>query len=340
MNSDKGKIFLAMAVLIAVVVYVAWPQPAPTPGQPSPVDAPTPPTEALDEIRIGSWNIEWLGQANSRSMPARGIAQSAEDLADYIEASGVQVLALQEIATNSFLIVDKIEGPSEHTSENSTLQEASLLLYERTGDHWRHSLFRTDSSQDTGVMWNTDAVTLLSPIEGHVIPIDHARSDQGKVVWARPPRAMHFSAGEGLTDFVIIPIHMKSNYGGNFSAHRAEEARELAAALPAVEREFGDRDVVVIGDTNSSAHDDHAITVFELAGLTDLNDDDQITYWRGSALDRILVPMSQPEFANPRFEVFFDDYARARGIDLEEFKVRWSDHLMVVFTLDVMDDDD
>lgn len=339
MNSDKGKIFLAMAVLIAVVVYVAWPQPAPTPEQPSPVDAPTPPTEALDEIRIGSWNIEWLGQANSRSMPARGIAQSAEDLADYIEASGVQVLALQEIKATGSLFVDNSDG-SEFYSVNDTLSEVSYIFYEQTGSVWKHNLFRSDSNQSTGIMWNTDAVTLRYSESGYTIPVDHEQSDQGKVVWSRPPVAMHFSAGEGLTDFVLIPIHMKSNYGGNFSAHRAEEARELAAALPAVEREFGDRDVVVIGDTNSSAHDDHAITVFELAGLTDLNDDDQVTYWRGSALDRVLVPMSQPEFSNPRFEVFFDDFASPRGIDLEEFKVRWSDHLMVVFTLDVMDDDD
>jgi len=329
MNSDKGKIFLAMAALIAVVVYVAWPRPAPTPRPPSPGEA-APPIESLDEIRIGSWNIEWLGQANRRSGPASGIAQSAEDLADYIEASGVRVLALQEVAIDAF----------DGSPTNATLSRAGEFLDETTGGDWWHAVFRSSSNQNTGVMWDATAVTLLTSPTGDAVLQSRGRSGQDKPLWSRPPVALHFSAGEGLTDFVIIPIHMKSNYGGDFAPHRAEEAQALAAALPAVERELGDRDVFVIGDTNSSAHDDDAIRTYERAGLTDLNSDDQITYWRGAALDRVLVPMSQPEFASPRFEVFFDDYARARGIDLEDFKTRWSDHLMVVFTLDVMDDDD
>ena len=131
-----------------------------------------------------------------------------------------------------------------------------------------------------------------------------------------------------------------SDYGGDFAVHRAAEAGVLAIALPEVESHFADFDVFIIGDTNSRRHDDQSIRIFEDAGLIDLNDADESTYWRGSALDRILVPDDQPEFASPGFEVFFNTYAEARGINLTDFKRRWSDHQMVIFTLRVMNDDD
>ncbi|HNB59115.1 MAG TPA: hypothetical protein PK308_02300, partial [Phycisphaerales bacterium] len=37
-----------------------------------------------DVLVLGTWNIEWLGKPDQRSGPARGGAQSPEDLADYI----------------------------------------------------------------------------------------------------------------------------------------------------------------------------------------------------------------------------------------------------------------
>ena len=295
---------------------------------------PAPEAESIQPIRIGAWNIEWLGQPNRRSGPAKGVGQSPEDLADYIAASGVSVVALQEIKANA------PANPPDGSQANTTLNETFSLLNSEGGGDWRHVVFTAPGNQNVGVAWDANAVTLLSDRAGYIIPIERITSAQGKTVWHRPPRAMFFSAGDGLTDFVIIPIHMKSNYGGDFSVHRAAEAGVLATALPQVMSKFADYDVMVIGDTNSPNHDDESIRIFEEAGLIDLNDADASTYWRGSALDRILVSADQPEFAEPMFEVFFDVYAQTKGIDLTDFKVRWSDHQMVVFTLRVMDDDD
>lgn len=291
---------------------------------------PDSPKHASENLRVGSWNIEWLDNPAMRSGPAKGVQQSAEDLADYIGASGVSVLALQELATNA----------PDGSSTSDTLN-AALAILNRDGDHrWRHVIFPSSRNQNVGVAWDELAVTALSDTAGHSIPLDRAASADGGALWSRPPRALYFTAGVGLTDFVIIPIHMKSNYGGDFSERRAAEARALAAALPEIESTFADHDVFIIGDTNSPHHTDESIRAFEAAGLIDLNAGDAVTYWRGSSLDRALVPAAQPEFASPGFVVFFDEFAGPRGIDLNDFKVRWSDHRMVVFTLRVMADDD
>jgi len=292
--------------------------------------SPHPEAESTRSLRIGAWNIEWLDQPNRRSGPAKGVQQDAEDLADYIKASRVRVLALEEIKANA------VDGSDASVTIAATLG----LLNAEPGADWRQVVFRSPRNQNVAVAWDAGVVTLLNSPEGYVVPIEPITSAQGRTVWSRPPRALFFSAGEGLTDFVIIPIHMKSNYGGDFSVHRAAEAGVLVAALPAVESEFADQDVFIIGDTNSPNHDDESIRVFEDAGLVDLNSADVNTYWRGKALDRILVPGDQPEFASPGFEVFFDEYAGPREIDLTEFKTRWSDHQMVIFTLDVQADDD
>ena len=282
-------------------------------------------------LLVGSWNIEWLGQPDRRSGPASGVAQRPEDLADYIAFSGVSVLALQEITTDREL--SGVPG-------STTMDEALRLVSARTGGRWRHTLFPSARNQNVGVAWDETRVTLLSDELGWPVPVERLESSQGRVVWSRPPRAMFFSAGDGKTDFVMIPVHMKSNWGGNFAQHRALEARTLVDALERVRIRFGDLDVMVIGDTNCPNHADEAIRVFEDAGLVDLNDEDHWTYWRTTALDRALVPGDQVEFADREFEVVFETYTGARRIGLTDFKARWSDHLMVVTPIRVMDDDD
>ncbi len=283
-----------------------------------------------DRLYIGAWNIEWLDQPERRSGPAKGVTREAADLADYIEWSGVSMLSLQEITRNA----------DDGSARSDTLIETFAMVSERTGGQWEHVVFPSSRNQNVGVAWDMTRLTLLSEPDGWEIPVDRSEGSQGRNLWSRPPRAMHFSTGDGKTDFVVIPIHMKSNYGGDFSQHRAEEARALVDALPAVRERFGDSDIVIIGDTNSPSHSDDSIAAYEAAGFVDLNDEDAITYWRGTALDRILVPADQPEFESRFFLVGFDLYADRVGTDLRGFKVRWSDHFMVISWIEIQPDDD
>src|SRR4051812_37550210 len=52
-------------------------------------------------IRLGSWNIEHLGDPKARRGPGEGVQQKPEDLAHYIRYAKVDALAVQEISADS-----------------------------------------------------------------------------------------------------------------------------------------------------------------------------------------------------------------------------------------------
>lgn len=282
--------------------------------------------------RIGSWNIEWLGSPSKRSGVGTGIAQAPEDLAAYVAFSGVSLLCLQEIVATR----DAAEGP-----RNDALDAVEAELEVRTGRDWRYELFegRNPDDQLLGVLWDTGA---WSPVERESwgVRITGGRSVSGSVLWARRPRAMKFSAGERLTDLVVVAVHMKADFDGDFAEHRREEAEALARALPEARKAMHDDDLVVMGDTNCTGKNERAITALRSAGLFDPNTKGERTHWRGGAMDKTLVPADQPEFAGHRFEVMSDRYLEARRWSPEEFKRRLSDHYMVVTEVRVMRDDD
>ena len=285
--------------------------------------------ESGQQIRIGAWNIEWLGSPESRSGPAKHIAQKPEALADYIKAGHVAVLAVEECAVTE-------ESPM---LQNETLRAALNQINQQTGSRWSHRLFpaRSGRNQNVGVCWDARAVTpigepiLVTPAEGE--------SSQGKPLWSRPAWAQKFSAGDGLTDFYVIPMHLKSDYQGKFDAHRAEEARELIAQLPQRISD-GDHDIIIAGDSNADTHNEPAVEALVGAGFVDLNARDTSTHVRYGALDRIFVPADQPEFKGRVFEVLSENYRSAKGLSSEAFKKYYSDHFMVITTIVVMPDDD
>ncbi|MBU0637860.1 MAG: hypothetical protein KKB50_03275 [Planctomycetes bacterium] len=279
-------------------------------------------------IRVGAWNIEWLGTEDRRSGPARGHAQTAADLAEYIAASRVAVLGLEEIARSDE------QGP--WTSDR--LDEAFELVAQRTGGRWQHRLFPASRNQLCGVAWDTTKVTPVGQPRAIVAPQEN--SAQNRPLWSRPPQGQMFSAGDGLTDFVVIVVHMKSNYGGDFAQHRGEEAQAFVAALPAARQGFADDDLMIVGDVNCSSHAEPAVVAYELAGFVDLNAADQDTHWKYGPLDRIFVPADQPEFPQDRFKVHYADFVQTHNLTAEQFKIRYSDHFMITTELRVTADDD
>jgi predicted extracellular nuclease len=285
------------------------------------------PAAAPASIRVGAWNIEWLGSPERRSGPAENHAQTSTALAKYILESRVDILGLAEVA----------QDVEDRPGTNATLTAALRLVEQQTGGKWQHRLFpaRSGRNQCCGIAWDTTRVTLL----GEPCPITQPErtSLQSKPLWSRPPYGLTFSAGEGLTDFVVVVIHMKSDYGGDFSHHRAEEAVHLTLDLPGV---IQDGDVIIIGDANCGTHMEPAVAAIEAGGFIDLNADDTPTHWTYGALDRAFVPADQPEFADRYFEVFGDSFINAHGLSIEQFKVDYSDHFMVITQVTVLPDDD
>jgi hypothetical protein len=271
-----------------------------------------------DVVRLGAWNIQWLDSSEGGRRPQR-----AEDLAEYIASSKVDALGVSEIGAR---VIDGVW-------QSATLNRVVDLLSSTTGGHWQYLLFpnaNDDLRQLVGVLWNGDRVQMLGWMAAE---IDRSRDAR---IWHRHPVGVKFSAGRGLVDVVMIPIHMKCCIAAD---QRAEEARTLVAALPALLSYFRDNDVFIIGDANMFDHDETAGRIYRGAGFTDLNARDRATHVQGFSFDRAYVPR-QPEFEGARLGVFGREFVRPRDLKWKEFQERYSDHLLVWIDVPVVPDDD
>lgn len=301
--------------------------------------SPSPP--AASTLRIGSWNIEWLGEPENRSGVAANVAQSPDDIAGYILESRVAILGVCEVVT-------RLPGRPIRSRE---LEEVVAAMKRVSGAQWEYVLFpgRSDGDQLTGVLWDTSRVTAINPDgkpwkqavdQPEALAIPRGRSSQGSSLWNRPPHAMKFSLGAGKTDLVVVVIHMKADYQGDFAVHRREEAVALVKALPSLRESQRDADIVILGDSNCVSTSEPALKVFADSGFTDLNASGQQTHWRGGSMDRILVPTGRSAFAASKLVVHSTDYLRAHSLRPEDFKRRLSDHYLVYTTVAVGADDD
>lgn len=284
---------------------------------------------SAQDVRIGAWNIEWLGVPGNRGNIGRNVAQQPADLADYIIASGVVVLGLEEVSDN---------GTTPNT--NKSLAAALDIVRQRTGQSWRHVLFPKSSGRDQhiGVAWNATRVSMVGSPAKIAVPA----TVQGAHIWDREPYAVKFSFGNGKTDIVVIVLHMKANTGGKSTPQRKREleAQTLVAALPALRSALHDQDIVLIGDTNILEFSERADRIYRDAGFRDLNSADMPTHMDGGAFDRAFVP-SQREFDNVVTEVIFDTaYLSSKNLSRNTFRKRFSDHFMAITRVTVMADDD
>jgi endonuclease/exonuclease/phosphatase family metal-dependent hydrolase len=292
-------------------------------------------------LRLAAWNIEWLGKPADRSGRGKNVAQKVEDLSDYISKAAPDVLGLIEIIPTA-----GVKPP--RSKELDAVFEA---MNKQAGQEWEYVLYPGRGAKDqlTGVAWNRAKVNAVNA-KGEKwdakrdspwrVPLPQGKTEQGSVLWHRPPHAMKFSAGEGKTDFVVIVLHMKADYQGDFSRHRGEEAKVLAGALDVVRKHWADEDVVLLGDTNCVEAREFLTDAFERAGLTDLNEGRLRTQWRGGTMSRVFVPRKQPEFARSVMGVASDGYLEERNWRHEDFKQHLSDHYLVYASIDVMEDDD
>ena len=289
---------------------------------------------AQQQIKVGAWNIQYLGAHTCRPAATQQTAQRPSDLAKFIIASGVDILGLEEITD---------DDGQPNTFTNQTLTSVMTKIRETTGDTWDYMLFRRFQDgggckainlQLTGVAWNTKKVKRL---EFKRIPIDTSSLPEGAAVWNRPPVAVKFSLGEGKTDIVFIVVHMKSNVGENTETTREWEARLLMDQLSFVKNHFADDDIVILGDTNVLGADEAAVQKFMQSGFKDLNAADGPTSIREEPFDRIFTPVGQSEFTTSEQAVFGPGYL---NLSSNKFLRRFSDHYMVTAKVNVAADDD
>lgn len=304
-----------------------------------------------EEITIGAWNIEWLGMPDRRARPGKDNPQKPEDLAEYIHASGVSVLALEEIG------VDSDEAPLK----SKQLDLLMRALKDQYNEPWEYVLFpKTDYPDDTesfvrlgqhvGLAWRTDRATRVG--EPWAVPIPK-NEEFGMKFFERRAHAVKLSFGEGKTDVVFVPVHLKSNRNDEHPGdatytmrQRAAELQTFVASLESLKAQFQDEDIVLLGDTNILDGQDTA-KVLTQASFRDLNASesgttavwgDGSTGYRTAPFDRIFVPSQQPEFTLSELKV----HRTEKGTDdeIKRFRRLLSDHYLVTSSIQVASDDD
>ncbi len=304
-------------------------------------------------LQIASWNIEHLSGASREEK-----RQSAFALADHIEMAGIDIIALQEIyVTDSDEVVrlfdnaPPVESRAVGAMRNRDLDIVCYLLEEHLKHRWAYEILpnRTpgDRSQLCAVMWDTERVSKTGSMR---IPVRH--EIDGATLWDRAPHAIKFTTRmkvfrrdadnkwaptEEAKSIALIPLHMKSNYGGATKNLRVreKEAQELCRHLDSVRSEL-DRSLILIGDTNVLKYDEPAIECFVNNGLVDLNNADGPTYWSrdygDSPFDRAFVAEGREEFRYTRQYIL-------RSSDLVTHDRLLSDHYMIKISVKLYLDD-
>ena len=242
---------------------------------------------AADFIKLGSFNIERCG---SRTPGQQPIA-----IAEHIDLSGANILALQEIDVTD-TETDDTATPEDETKRNDVLDTVFALLNAEGDTEWKYELFtnRTpgDTSQLCGVAWNAKVIKRETP--AFAVPITGPNSDR---IWDRRPHAVKFQY-QDKTDFVLIPVHMKSNFGSAAQGRRIRklEAEALVSKLDDVADHFGDEEIIVGGDTNILDQDEQSAMEFADADYRDTNSLDKTTFigsGSGAPFDRFFVADKQ-----------------------------------------------
>lgn len=180
--------------------------------------------------------------------------------------------------------------------------------------------------QHMAVAWNNRRLELEEEPEPLDLPGD--RRFEGRTLLYRTPAVFSFRMqhDEEEIRFQFVPVHFQASYGGDdLFPHRRREADLLVSALP------GDGDTLV-ATLNIPFHTEPAVAILEEEGWRDLNVADMRTHLDGAALDRIFAP-TDSRFDRAAFRVFSAEYLRRTGMTEEEFRLRLSDHWMVVLEL-------
>lgn len=293
-------------------------------------------------LQVASWNIEHLSGSSRADR-----RQSVYALADHIEMAGVDLIVLQEIyltpeGEEVRLLENQpvIASRAETTRRNSDLDSVCYLLEEHLDKPWRYIILPNrdpdDRSQLCAAMWNASRLAL-----SNVQPLDVLHVDGNDSLWDRRPHLLSFTseievwrrspAGEWerlpeKRTVSVVPLHMKSNYGG-VTKNRRVRAKEAKTLCDALDRMPGrDPSLMLLGDTNILRNDEPAVETFINHGFIDLNNNDSATYWSKdfgeSPFDRVFVAPGRPEFRYTRQYVL-------RSSDLTLHDRFLSDHYMI-----------
>ncbi|MCY2976911.1 MAG: hypothetical protein NTW52_19820 [Planctomycetota bacterium] len=305
-------------------------------------------SNADETVRVGAWNIEWLGFPDKRSSFGSKTPQKPSTVAKYIHDAKVDILALEEIG------IESLEKPYK----SKPLQAIMDALKKEYKQDWEYILFpKTDYPEDTedffvrgqhcGIAWRADRVSQIGDV--YAVPVGKNEMF-GQKFFERRANAVKFSLGSSKTDLVVIPVHLKSNRTDdkekdpNYTAkQRQAELTSFVKNLDTLKTHFKDEDIILLGDTNIMTGETKTSGIMVNAGFMDLNEkeDGTTVAWGKSKypsapFDRVFVPKGQPEF-NVKTQITHkpDDVEK-----MKDHRRQLSDHYLVSVDVTIMSDDD
>lgn len=283
-----------------------------------------------DCVRVGSWNIAWLGsEKRSQQTDPATIEEMARLIAD---VWSIDLISLQEINTG---LDTSYRGERLSTAAWKALEKA----LKKKG--YQSVSGQSGQAQRIVLAWRKP-VELMEPVREIAIPEAYRINDYCRSGNLRKPLAALYRAG--AFDFWAIGLHLKSGYGGNTAcanAVRGQQIYYLEKSLPALRTR--DRDLLLIGDFNASSKHESLRPLFETGfiALTDRqyrhpesHNRTQGAGQRGSVIDMILVnPVATSESRRKSTSIYKPDVP-------EEFTRRFSDHFPVWSDFNTGSDDD
>jgi endonuclease/exonuclease/phosphatase family metal-dependent hydrolase len=297
-------LLLGIVVILIIVVIIASMEPTPSP----------PPNDNPDELRLGTWNLEWFG-ALGRS------PDDIREIADIVRELRLDVLALQEITCAC------------------TLER----LAEELGFDWYISPQRIP--QKLALMWAPGKVQEVFFDETSYRALERV-AFTGLSSESRQPLVFRMKSGQ--FDFSLMVVHLKSIP----EAERSVEIRNVQydAINQWLTNEMGrsavERDIIIAGDFNSfrtgiSSERLLAGGYVEFA-TTRLGDDEYSNIWYNRDGDRNLSFIDHmamtPTLLGEEFREVLPIIDWDRKYPDGEYERRISDHLPLVAVFDTTRD--
>lgn len=216
--------------------------------------------EVIETIQVGTFNLYWLGYEMRYKQGLRS-QEDVQRLADLVtDELDLEVVVFQEVNTS-------INGPDKE-GRMRTDQEYKWLMQAMQPKGYAFIAGTSGGAQRVVIAYDKDEVRPISHKELKVrtkftFPGDC--SSQG----LRRPLAAQFRAGK--FDFWTIGVHLKSQRNADCSdLVRAAQADDLLAAIDSLVAESNERDVIIVGDFNSSARDESIAAFYDKGNFTTL----------------------------------------------------------------------
>ena len=196
------------------------------------------PAQVASDIRVGSWNIEFLGADPKyrRDTPPRSVGD-LKAIGKKIQDLGVAVLGVQEICGDEPLeVVAAAAGPTWRAVLGTT-------------GKWSDN----KTQQGVGFVYDNSVVALLYAEELLEFPSEL----DGVSVFHRKPVTACFQHRKTGCDFRVVVVHLKAGRKARDLQKRKAEATHLRAWVDQLMKDpLEDRDIVILGDFNSTYGDD------------------------------------------------------------------------------------